>query len=409
MEMPISTDAFRGSDIVSAEPIDDKQVKTELLYRAIGRPVINRLPTLLPLSVIAMAASGIPERMFLWGLILIYSAATFAAAATAGLVKKAIENDRNIKQSLRIWLGVEFAASAIWGLMLLPIADSSLVGPERPIITAVVMVTVAAGSLVSANVIGLSKAIIAGFIATALPASVFFYDNYGAMLVASSFLMFLGLIHLVSMMQKEAVRNLKTELENKQLTSRLAEALDIAQYLSRHDSLTGLLNRRDFETAAKKLRQSHSHSSMAIILLDLDHFKKINDRFGHATGDEVLKAAAGIIKTPVRALHMSAGAQEAVARWGGEEFVIALARTSLEEAKIVAERICLALAQYENSNWPPTLKLTCSIGVATWGDGEELNNAIDQADLAMFKAKSLGRNNVQIAGEQTVETLIGPE
>ncbi len=409
MQMAFASDQFDVTAKPAESSVPDKKVERELLRRAIGDPIKGRLPVLIPVAIICFAASGLSQRITFWMLAACFLLATFLAAATAGRVKGAIERKSPIKKAMVLWLSMEFVATAFWGTLLAPMSESGITGAERATITAVILVTLATACLFASNAKVMSKTAIAGFAATALPISVYHYAEYGLLMIAGAALMFGCLIHLISRKQQEAVQNLRTELENGRLTKQLRKALGTAQYLSSHDSLTGLLNRRDFETTAKKLRQSHSHSSMAIILLDLDHFKKINDRFGHATGDEVLKAAAGIIKTPVRALHMSAGAQEAVARWGGEEFVIALARTSLEEAKIVAERICLALAQYENSNWPPTLKLTCSIGVATWGDGEELNNAIDQADLAMFKAKSLGRNNVQIAGEQTVETLIGPE
>ncbi len=390
-------DFFDNASAMPSASVSDEDVKLESLRRAIESPVIGRLPVLIPLIVISITAINIPQRALLWALILSFLSSTFLAAIAASKVGVAIEAKKPPRKAISLWLTIEFIGAAIWGLMLGPISDSSLVGPERAIITAVIMVTVTTSCLVTRNSGGMPKAIIAGFMATAFPMFAYHYTQNGALMLGSAFLMLLGLIHLVSKAQNEAIQSLKNELENGQLTKTLAKALNTAEYLSRHDSLTGLLNRRDFEAVANKLSAKNPRSRMAIIMVDLDHFKSVNDKFGHASGDEVLKTATEIIKSSVRAQNISVGKDEAMARWGGEEFVIALASTGLDEATLVAERICKALYEYRDASWPDGLILTGSLGVAEWRKTEALNEAIDRADVAMFDAKAAGRNQVKTA------------
>jgi len=390
-------DFFKNASDEPSASVCDADVKLELLRRAIESLVMNRLPILIPLAVISVAAVNIPQRAFLWALALSFLTVTVLAAIAAGKVGLAIAAEKPPRRAISLWLAIEFVGAAIWGLMLGPISDSSLIGPERAVITAVIMVAIATSCLVTRNSLGMPKAIIAGFMATAFPVFAYHYAENGAVMLVSSFLMLLALIHLVSKAQKEAIRSLKNELENTRLAKNLAKALDAAQYLSRHDSLTGLLNRRHFEAVANKLSAENSRSRMAIIMIDLDHFKSVNDKFGHAVGDEVLKTAAEIIKSSVRSQNISVGKDEAMARWGGEEFVIALAGTDLDEATLVAGRICQALCEYRDASWPDGLTLTGSLGVAEWNKTEALNETIDRADLAMFDAKAAGRNQIKTA------------
>jgi diguanylate cyclase (GGDEF)-like protein len=126
------------------------------------------------------------------------------------------------------------------------------------------------------------------------------------------------------------------------------------------------------------------------VLLDVDHFKHINDRRGHAAGDVVLSAVGKLLAGTVRNCDI-------VARWGGEEFVIVLPSTSLEGAQLVAERI---REQLESAKIPDgggeLIPVTASFGVATYAGSETLEQVIDRADRAMYLAKSGGRNRVVI-------------
>lgn len=153
------------------------------------------------------------------------------------------------------------------------------------------------------------------------------------------------------------------------------------------DSLTGLLNRRALFDQFE--RQSLS-AGTAVLMFDIDHFKQINDRHGHAGGDAVIRHF-GVI------LHDNMRSDDAVARIGGEEFCAILKPMPVEQAKLIAERI---RADFENR---PTIFLaqaiaaTVSVGVATSGSGESFSSALNRADDALYRAKDSGRNQVTTA------------
>jgi len=125
-----------------------------------------------------------------------------------------------------------------------------------------------------------------------------------------------------------------------------------------------------------------------VILLDVDHFKQINDRRGHAAGDMVLAAVGRLLNRALRTCDI-------VARWGGEEFVLVLPSTSLEGAAQVAERVreLLESAAFADGNGD-VIPVTASFGVANYTTGETLEQVVDRADRAMYLAKSSGRNRV---------------
>ncbi|MEN3754159.1 GGDEF domain-containing protein [Mangrovibacter sp. SLW1] len=147
------------------------------------------------------------------------------------------------------------------------------------------------------------------------------------------------------------------------------------------DPLTGLLNRRGFMTLASI---SGKHSDNAIISLDLDHFKRVNDTWGHDTGDKVLVMVSGILKTICRETDL-------VGRFGGEEFVILLPGTSTENAEKIAERIRCTIEQEKRPDLP---SVTISAGIAALEDADSIDEAIKMTDIALYEAKDQGRNRV---------------
>ncbi len=172
---------------------------------------------------------------------------------------------------------------------------------------------------------------------------------------------------------------------NARMYSRLEELAAI-------DQLTGVLNRRSFMDEALKttaLAESKDQPTAAI-MLDLDQFKRINDTYGHAAGDAVLKATAIRIVAELRA-------GDIVGRYGGEEFVFLLAETDEAAAGVVAERIRERIAAALVSCKDVSISVTASLGIATTrkGDRESLASLIDRADAAMYVAKRAGRNRVR--------------
>jgi len=162
------------------------------------------------------------------------------------------------------------------------------------------------------------------------------------------------------------------------------------QEISITDSLTEVSTRRHFlERFKEEIRRSMRHkSNLPLLMLDLDHFKETNDRFGHLVGDVVLKEVAGILKSNLREIDI-------IGRYGGEEFAIALAGTGREEAHQAAERIRESIEGTVFKAYDEVVSTTVSIGVGVFpDDGVDVENLIESADKALYKAKESGRNRV---------------
>lgn len=160
--------------------------------------------------------------------------------------------------------------------------------------------------------------------------------------------------------------------------------------LARKDSLTGALNRRAFFDAANALYASaiRNHRSLAVVLLDLDHFKRVNDQYGHQAGDAVLKNI-------VEVCHDTLRAQDVFGRYGGEEFIAVLPDADMEQAKLAVGRIREALAERGVDVDGELLKVTVSIGVSIkMRDDQALDELVRQADQALYQAKEAGRDRV---------------
>ncbi|MCP3671275.1 MAG: diguanylate cyclase [Gammaproteobacteria bacterium] len=170
------------------------------------------------------------------------------------------------------------------------------------------------------------------------------------------------------------------------------------QHLATHDPLTGLFNRNVLEqrTIDEIRRAKRYRRSLSVFMLDLDHFKLVNDNHGHQTGDTVLASLA-------RTLERSMRETDLVARYGGEEFVILLPETTLLDAKELAERLCRHIAKHPIAIADDTfLNITASIGVSTFPEHAESGlDLINAADTAMYAAKDAGRNCVMTAKTTT--------
>lgn len=177
---------------------------------------------------------------------------------------------------------------------------------------------------------------------------------------------------------------------------RMASLVEESRLMATTDPLTGLLNRRAFlERTGQELRRSARYGDcLSMILLDVDHFKRINDERGHAVGDAVLTAVGELLARTVRSCDI-------VARWGGEEFVIGLPSTPGSNALTLAERVRAKLQAHEISDLKRgSLSVTASFGVAAQLEGDHLEQLIDRADRGMYTAKSSGRNRVHLTTEK---------
>jgi diguanylate cyclase len=178
---------------------------------------------------------------------------------------------------------------------------------------------------------------------------------------------------------RDEVGNLQKELE-----SARREALI--------DPLTGIYNRRGFEIQANKMIADGeiADKGLCLLMVDIDHFKKINDTYGHVLGDRVIRTMANTLKSKVKG-------QDSVARLGGEEFVVLLPETSPQGALTVAEHIRASIehGKIRRPNSQDTIaSITVSVGIAVYQAGETLEDWLDHADKALYASKQGGRNKV---------------
>lgn len=169
----------------------------------------------------------------------------------------------------------------------------------------------------------------------------------------------------------------------------LLERNELLNQAAHHDALTELSNRRDM--VDRLHREVHSAArygyTFSVILCDIDHFKQVNDSFGHKAGDTVLKHVAQTAVATIRS-------EDVCGRWGGEEFLILLPHTEEKQAIGVAEKIRAAMEEQETICDGHTIRCTISAGVAGYHHGDDIDAVIRTADTRMYEAKQLGRNQI---------------
>ena len=203
-----------------------------------------------------------------------------------------------------------------------------------------------------------------------------------------------SMLRLKALQDTLVEKNRELDRTNKELEEKRQELLQ----LSRTDGLTGLINRRHFEErlAAEFSRSERYRAPLSCFLLDIDHFKKVNDTWGHPFGDVVLREVAGVARRALRDVDV-------LARYGGEELIALLPETSPEEAWRAAERVRMGVEAMRLTTQvdgvPTSVKCTASIGVATYpGETVESPESLVQAaDQCLYEAKHGGRNQVRQA------------
>ena len=191
--------------------------------------------------------------------------------------------------------------------------------------------------------------------------------------------------------RNELTARVRTQIRRKRYVDQLKDSVQASMELALTDALTGLNNRRFLERhfAALLDEATHKNFPLSLMILDIDHFKLVNDNYGHDAGDEVLKSFAGRIKRVVRNADL-------VCRMGGEEFVVIMPNTSMEIAEKIAERIRASVqgTRFQVETGGRSIPVTVSIGIADRGADNSPDNVYKRADKALYRAKTEGRNRV---------------
>jgi diguanylate cyclase (GGDEF)-like protein len=222
----------------------------------------------------------------------------------------------------------------------------------------------------------------AGLLAVLYPAAFLKQGNIHFELTVSRPLV-LGLVALLALLNTYLLtRRLEIRRLREELISRTIQQ-ELTQQQSFTDPLTEIYNRHSLEDMAGRFisQARRSNKPLTFMLIDVDHFKQVNTRFGHLTGDVVLANTAALLKHSVRG-------SDAVFRYGGDEFLVILADTSNVDAKHVVERLRVGLAEWNSARHLENFELSFSVGVAEWKEGKMLDIILDSADHDMYAVKA---------------------
>ena len=223
-------------------------------------------------------------------------------------------------------------------------------------------------------------------------------ENYPYQVELAHFILIAAILPTISSLAGQ-LNSMRMRLQSQK--NELAQALTRIQILATRDELTGLFNRRhmmEVLTQHQKRLIRSGHHRFCLALLDIDHFKRINDTHGHGVGDEVLREFAATLQRALRDTDV-------LARWGGEEFLLLINDTSPELANIGLERARDMLAAAPLLAHMPDLRVTFSAGLTGYDDVEELSICIERADQALYRAKAEGRNRTVI--DDQLPSLVG--
>ncbi|MBT4494315.1 MAG: GGDEF domain-containing protein [Gammaproteobacteria bacterium] len=229
--------------------------------------------------------------------------------------------------------------------------------------------------------------------------SVFFLttiDSLGwvtEMVLMIAFGLVLGFGPALYQFERNIIENLITDKNEE-----LGRALEQIKELAIRDELTGVFNRRHMLEVLdhEKALADRKNYDFSVCYVDLDYFKKVNDKFGHATGDSVLKNFSRVAEQVTREV-------DCVARIGGEEFILVLSGTNETDAVTVARRLAEGLRDMHVSRIEPRYRISASIGIAEYRSSESIQQLLDRADRAMYDSKRNGRNRIVVAGESGAE------
>jgi len=169
---------------------------------------------------------------------------------------------------------------------------------------------------------------------------------------------------------------------------KLEDKIQQVEHIATHDALTGVFNRHMFKSLFEMeiKRAKRYNQPLSLVLADVDHFKAVNDQYGHIVGDQVLCHIANVLSK-----HLREG--DVLSRWGGEEFAIVFPNTTAEQAYDMTDRIRRIIAE---SSFESLIFLTCSFGVTSYLNDDSVNSIFARVDKALYQAKSNNRNNVQL-------------
>jgi diguanylate cyclase (GGDEF)-like protein len=372
-------------------PVNERTMLSRLSLLVLGPPGRKRLPVLMTAltTVIYGLFCVMLQVEVRLGFIDAHASAWLTAYAFAGslmfyiLVRSGLSERLSSDPSLMVVQIAHGALAVAWGY--------AITGPTRGALMAVLILIMTYGMFGRSVAQSRWLALFAASLLTATvgwkchtdPAN--YVPEVEGVYLAFELIALLGVMALSVRMGnlREQMRTQKLALEN---------SFERIRLLATQDELTGLPNRRHMLALlkAEQSRRQRSEQPMSLVLLDLDHFKRINDNYGHQAGDVVLMGFADAARGTLRG-------SDVLSRWGGEEFLLMFPETGLDEAERCVDRMREVLAGVSFDSIAPNLKVSFSAGVSVCLADDSLDAAIERADAALYRAKARGRNCTVLA------------
>ncbi|MBL43145.1 MAG: hypothetical protein CMN71_00025 [Sphingomonadaceae bacterium] len=372
----------------------DEDWRTErlhLLVRSAAETERRTLPANIAGTLLVIgAAQSLPNAADFYIPMLLRFLALFATALLYETIRRRLDGRAKTLVPMRMASAVAAFGGASWASIILPIFLDPYLHPASYIVTAGVFISVALVITSTSAIKRIAIPYTIGFMGTFFAALAFIPPNTAIWLAGGLTFIMAGIVIFSIGSSRQRLESANMLVHNQRLTEDLEEALARAEFLAIRDPLTGLYNRRAlFED---RIYENAPGDRYHVLIVDLDHFKQVNDRFGHDTGDRVLIGVATAIRDVLRSLP---GEGHLAARLGGEEFAVFLAIADDTEAENAAERLRAACHRVAARFGLPPGVGTASIGISSMPRGEHVSEALQRADNALYEAKESGRNRVK--------------
>lgn len=387
-----TADSLGGSDIKETSYRQLEQRQLGLMTQQIR---VSGIPAYTVMLIVLIMAGTIATAGWM---ILAVACKIIVQAMTTGnaeILERELSAGQPTPATVRRMIVLCFASAFTWAMLTWPLEVGAELGIASFLVITIALFAVCLTVIAAAHHgAGLNAATSGGFLGL-LPKLVAIVPEVGVLHLACLPVLMATIWSYGLMLHRQSrggivlqmrMRSISQRLE--QTNAMLKQALRGAQHQADHDTLTGLRNRRAFERELAAFQVRFAHRQQALMLLDIDHFKRINDRFGHETGDGVLLAVGTCLDQ-----WSAESSDRMVGRWGGEEFIIVTALHPSQNLHEQLEELRLAVEQLsDHLHWPDTINLTTSIGCALLPNGEALQDALREADQALYAAKNAGRN-----------------
>ncbi|WP_370187206.1 GGDEF domain-containing protein [Qipengyuania sp.] len=374
-------------------PPEQAKVQRAILQAVVDTEQRSVLANLLCWVIAAVAAFFLPTAQYFVFPLVFRLVAMVGTRTAFAQVRSALRDNLPLLTKLRWLAAALFVGGAAWGSTLLPVMAHPTLHPARLLVGGGTLIGMSIIITMLSSVPRMALSFAAGFLG-AFGGGLWSEGAHDALELTAGMaiilLIFIAYSHASTYGQTQSAQLL---VENRRLGKDLRASLEGAMHMAEHDELTGLLNRRAFFSYAELTEWT----PRVVAMIDIDHFKAINDRFGHAVGDAVLERVGRAMRD---VLERDLGDQSLAARLGGEEFAVMMPDRSDSEARKTIDALRKAIAAVGPELEAPGLVTTASAGVARLDAGQTLDEALHHADAALYLAKAKGRDRTEWAAPQ---------